>query len=138
MNDEEIVKVVEGEPAVKDPLDIWVLDDPARNGHGEIVCLRKNSSGDDSLTHYVIDKAEMFNGKCDDYILGYRYEVVKDKDGSVLQTSVYPYKDWETLNTIQKLWEESQRNRRNLDTTSETLVNLDYRQTMVELGLKPL
>ena len=137
MDGDDIVKVVEGEPIVTDPLDIWVLDDPARNGHGEIVCLRENSTGDDSLTHYVIDQSQMFAGKCDDYILGYCYEVTKDEDGKVLQTSVYPYKDWETLNTIQRLWEESQRNKRNLDMTSETLVDLDYRQTMMELGLTP-
>ena len=32
MDGDDIVKVVEGEPIVTDPLDIWVLDDPARNG----------------------------------------------------------------------------------------------------------
>lgn len=138
MNDEEIVKVVEGEPTMTDPLDIWVLEDPARNGHGEIVCLRENTAGDDSLTHYVIDKSEMFAGKCDEYILGYCYDVTKDKEGNVLQTSVYPYKNWDILNTIQGLWEESQRNKIYSDKISETLVDLDYRQTLNELGLTAL
>ena len=63
--------------------------------------------------------------------------VTDPADAKLVKSNKKPGTNVSGTSAIQRLWEESQRNKRNLDMTSETLVDLDYRQTMMELGLTP-
>lgn len=104
---------------------------------------------------------QMFGDYCDLVVQGYKYEpqyeLSFNEDGSNIRDektgeflyklddegnkipvgySCYPYMDYQTLMLIQKQYEENQKTLQvNLAFITETLVDLDSRQTATELGL---
>lgn len=78
---------------------------------------------------------ETFIGKCKAFICGYKagWEGCEQPDGSTTQCfTVYPFKDIVLLEAIQQEYEVEQANNNEL---LETIVDNDYRLSMLELGI---
>lgn len=67
----------------------------------QIMAVHKNDI-DKTLKEHDVDD-NLFNGWCDTVIKGYCYQ--ENKDGTV---SVYPYKDFGLLMSVQQLYEEKE------------------------------
>lgn len=83
-------------------------------------------------------QTDVFDGKCDAYIEGYRFvpfgETWKREDGEIFSGEmVAPFKNFDVLEMVQKLYEESSIVQADVDAM---LVDCEYRLTMLELGVE--
>lgn len=105
------------------------------NGQNEIVSLEYK----EGLTEVEIpaeDPEDMFYGKCAAFIMGFRAgyeECGYDENGNTLIGFVItPYKSMEMLDAIQQQYEHDQAENAE---TIDYIIDMDYRISMVELGL---
>lgn len=131
------------------------------NDQFEILSLDKEPIYFKEVFEVEITREEMFGNWCDTCICGYKYEpqyeflfnedgsnARDEKTGALLYKldengekvfigyTYYPFVDHQTLMLIQKQYEENQRGmQENLELITESLVDLDSRQTVAELGL---
>lgn len=131
------------------------------NERYEIIALDKKTVNYEYCFEVDKTREEMFGNWCDTCIQGYKYEpqyeLLFNEDGSNARDketgellynldsegnkipagyAYYPFIDYNTLTLIQKQHEENQHiAQENLALITESLVDLDSRQTAMELGL---
>lgn len=131
------------------------------NENHEILSIDKEPESFYECFEEVGTKKYMFGNWCDTCIRGYKYEpqyeFLFNEDGSNARNketgellyrlddngnkihsgySIYPFVDYQVLVLIQMQYEENQKEmKENLMSITESLVDLDSRQTATELGL---
>lgn len=100
------------------------------NSEHQIKALRVNDTGDDTLTEIEVED-DFLQGFCDTMIKAFCYHKWTDENGSE-QLSVYPYKDFSVMESIQQEHELQELQAAEI---LETTIDNDYRLSMMELGL---
>lgn len=100
------------------------------NNQHQIKAVRVNDTGDDTLTEIEVED-DFLSGYCDTMKKAFCYHKWKDKNGNEL-LSVYPYKDFSVMESIQQEHEAQERQAAQL---LEAALDNDYRLSMMELGL---
>lgn len=100
------------------------------NEQHQIKAIRFNDTGDNALTEMEVDDG-FLQGFCDSVIKAFCYHKWKDENNNEL-LSVYPYKDFELLMSIQA---EHDTQEAQVEELTQSIIDNDYRLSMMELGL---
>lgn len=100
------------------------------NSEHQIKAVKHNDTGDYTLTEIEVED-DFLAGYCDTLLKAFCYHKWKDENGNEM-LSVYPYKDFSVMESIQQEHEVQERQTAGL---LESAIDNDYRLSMIELGL---